>query len=366
MRSFRSSIPVALIFVQAWLCAVAAGETAKAGMDWLEVSKDGKGFVSAGSGKPFTPWGLNYDRDFKMRLLEEYWDAEWQTVVEDFREMKELGANVIRIHLQFASFMDDAQTPNRKSLQQLGRLLALAEETGLYLDITGLACFRKNDAPAWYREATEEQRWAAQARFWEAIAEGCAKSPAVFFYDLMNEPIVAGSQQKPGAWMTGDLAGFTYVQFISLDPAGRATPEIARRWIAQMVAAIRKHDRRHLISLGLLPNAKDVGFPPKDVTGDLDFICVHMYPRTDKLAEDMKTLESFAIGKPLMVEETFSFSCSAAQLRQFMVDSNAFVAGWIGFYWGKTPAQMRGTKDMGEAITLSWLELFQEGRPGRR
>lgn len=362
MNSPPMSVAVALFLA----CTSFAGEEpAKARMEWLEISKDGKGFVRAGSDKPFSPWGVNYDRDFKKRLIEDYWDTEWQTVVEDFREMKELGANVVRIHLQFARFMDDAQTPNRKSLEQLGRLLALAEETGLHLDITGLACYRRSDVPGWYSEANEEQRWAAQARFWEAIAECCAKSPVVFFYDLMNEPIVAGARRKAGDWLTGDLAGFTYCQFITLDPAGRATPEIAKQWIAQMVAAIRKHDRRHLISLGLLPNANKVGFPPKTVTGDLDFVCVHTYPKGDKLAEELKTLESFAVGKPLIVEEIFPINCNTDQLRQFMVDSDRIVAGWIGFYWGQTPAQLRGTRDIGEAILLGWLDFFQKGRPGK-
>ena len=35
---------------------------------------------STDSGRPFVPWGFNYDRDYKMRLIEEYWDKEWNTV----------------------------------------------------------------------------------------------------------------------------------------------------------------------------------------------------------------------------------------------------------------------------------------------
>jgi hypothetical protein len=340
---------------------------AAAEMEWLEVAKDGKGFVRAASGKPFVPWGFNYDRDFKLRLIEEYWDAEWQTVAEDFREMKELGANVVRVHLQFARFMDGPETPNRKSLDQLARLLALAQETGLYLDLTGLGCYRKGDVPGWYNEAAEEQRWAAQARFWEAVAERCADSPAVFFYDLMNEPVVPAGKRKAGDWITGEIAGLSYVQFISLDSAGRSRPEIARQWIAKMVAAIRKHDRRHLISLGMLPDAEGKsGFPPKEVVRELDFLCVHMYPNGKKLAEDLKTVEGFAAGKPLIVEETFPLHCGADEMRRFIVQSRKWVSGWIGFYWGKTPAQLRDSKDLGDALMLAWLELFQKANPNPR
>ena len=109
------------------------------------MSKDGRGFVGAASGKGFTPWGFNYDRDYKLRLLEEYWDAEWATVAEDFREMKQLGANVVRIHLQLPKFMDAPNQPNPHALEQLRRLVDLPD-TGLYLDLTGLGCYRKRIA----------------------------------------------------------------------------------------------------------------------------------------------------------------------------------------------------------------------------
>ena len=262
---------------------VADGPTNSA-LDWIGISKDKRGFVSASSGRRFIPWGFNYDRDYKMRLLEDYWEADWPTVVEDFREMKQLGANVVRVHLQFAKFMDAPDRPNEGALGRLGRLVALAEETGLYLDLTGLGCYRKGDVPAWYSSQDETERWEAQTRFWEAVAGRCAGSPAIFCYDLMNEPIVPGGKRKPGDWLTGELGGFNYCQFISLDQAGRPRPEIARRWVARLVAAIRKHDPRHLITVGLLPNSLEgaawsSGFVPRKIAGHLDFICVHLYPR---------------------------------------------------------------------------------------
>ena len=38
---------------------------------WVAVSKDKKGFVLEPSGKPFIPWGFNYDHDSHGRLLED-------------------------------------------------------------------------------------------------------------------------------------------------------------------------------------------------------------------------------------------------------------------------------------------------------
>jgi aryl-phospho-beta-D-glucosidase BglC (GH1 family) len=177
-------------------------------MEWIGLAKDGRGFEMVASGRPYVPWGFNYDRDYRMRLIEEFWADEWETVEQDFAEMKNLGANVVRVHLQLSAFMDSPTTANAANLDRLGRLLALAERTGLYLDLTGLACYRREKVPPWYDPLPEPARWAVQARFWEAVAGRCAASPAVFFYDLMNEPISPGPDCVAGDWLVGNLAGF--------------------------------------------------------------------------------------------------------------------------------------------------------------
>lgn len=74
-------------------------------LEWVKVSQDKKGFVCEESGERFVPLGFNYDHDDEGRLLEDYWHLEWRTVEEDFLEMKRLGANVVRIHLQVGRFM---------------------------------------------------------------------------------------------------------------------------------------------------------------------------------------------------------------------------------------------------------------------
>ena len=257
---------------------------------------------------------------------------------------------------------------NENALGRLGRLVKLAEETKLYLDLTGLACYRKQDVPAWYNALGETERWEAQAHFWEAVAKCCAASPAIFCYDLMNEPIVPGGARKPGDWLTGELGGFVYCQFISLDQAGRPRPDIARRWIARLTAAIRKHDQRHLLTVGLLPNSLGTeagmsGFIPRAIAGNLDFISVHLYPKTGQLAKDLKTLKGFKIGKPVVIEETFPLGCSAADLGDFIGRSKRHAAGWIGFYWGQTPAELSKSTSVGDTLTAAWLKLFQDMKP---
>ncbi|KKL26519.1 hypothetical protein LCGC14_2394490, partial [marine sediment metagenome] len=233
------------------LLASIGGHILAADLEAVQVADDNHAFVLAESGRKFVPWGFNYDHDETGRLIEDYWDDDWPRIEKDFGEMKLLGANVVRIHLQFGKFMETPGKPNKRSLDQLGRLIRLAERVGLYLDLTGLGCYHKQDVPEWYDRLDEQKRWDAQARFWETVATRCANSPAIFCYDLMNEPVVAGGQKKRDDWLGPAFAGKHFVQFITLETKGRPRPDIARQWTRHLVTAIRKHDRRHLITVGL-------------------------------------------------------------------------------------------------------------------
>src|SRR5205814_1312132 len=120
-------------------------------------------------------------------------------------------------HLQLGKFLNGPKEPNSNSLDRLSSLVRMAERERLYLDLTGLGCYHKNDVPPWYDAMNERDRWDAQASFWELVAKTCADSPAVFCYDLMNEPVVPGGQRKPGDWLGPAFAGKHFVQVITLD-----------------------------------------------------------------------------------------------------------------------------------------------------
>lgn len=348
-----------LLLAFAIACAAPAAE-----LERVRVAANQRSFELTPSGRAFVPWGFNYDHDRRGRLLEDYWDDEWATVEEDFAEMKALGANVVRIHLQTGKFLDDLRTPNEHSLAKLRDLVRLAERTGLYLDLTGLGCYHKQDVPAWYDALPEAERWAAQGRFWEAVAETCAASPAVFCYDLMNEPVVPGAKRGPDEWLGGAFAGKHFVQFIALDPRGRARPDIARDWVRTLVTAIRKHDRGHLVTVGLVDWSLDrpgltSGFVPARVAPDLDFVCVHLYPERGRVEEALTTLRGFAVGKPVLIEETFTLRCGLEEFADFVTRSRAVAAGHVGFYWGQRIDELEG-KSIADAILKQWLEFFRE------
>lgn len=297
--------------------------------------------------------GFNYSRDERFRLIEDYWDADgpegWAKVERDFREMKQLGANVGRLHLQFAKFMDAPGKPNEANLARIGKVAALAEDLGLYLDITSLGTYRAADVPAWYRNSPEKEHWAAQAQFWEAIARECAGHPGIFAYNLMNEPLATASKRPAGEWThPAEIEGLRYVEYIDLNPAGRKPPDIARAWLHQMTQAIRKYDQRHLITVGLIwvDNARleeAAGFPPRKIAPEVDFLAVHVYPERGKVNVALDSLAGYRIGKPIVVEETFPLKCSPMELGDFIQRS----------------------RDVAGRLMLGWLNLFQSLNPNR-
>ena len=363
MRKAAYSIAAGLLLV-----ASASAIAAPRDMPWVAISADQRGFALAENKGAFTPWGFNYDHDERGRLLEDYWLDEWPLVEVNFAQMKKLGANVVRIHLQTGKFLDSPEEANERALAQLGKVLELAERTGLYLDLTGLGCYRKQDVPAWYDELSEAKRWDAQAVFWEAVANRCATSPAVFCYDLMNEPVVPGGRRNDKDWLGPAFAGKHFVQFITLDQQKRPRPEIAAEWVRRLTAAIRRRDPRHLITVGLVDWSLDrpgltSGFVPEKIAKHLDFVSVHIYPERGKIEPALTTLASFAVGKPVVIEETFPLKCSADELERFIEASRRSASGWISFYWGESPERLQASGELGDAILLDWLKRFEKLAP---
>lgn len=344
------------------------GERA-APLPWIRPSADGSHFVTDPGGERFVVWGVNYDHDHAGRLLEDYWHAEWPTVEADFREIRDLGANVVRVHLQLGRFMRGPEEPDAENLARLGKLIALAEELGLYLDLTGLGCYHKQDVPAWYDALDEAGRWAVQARFWQAVAEVGRESPAVFCYDLMNEPILPGAGKPEIEWLAGELGGKHFVQRITLDLKGRSREEVARLWVARLAAAIRQVDPRHMLAVGeipwaqVFPGAKPLFCAP-EIGAPLDLAAMHFYPKAGEVDAALTALKVYEVGKPLVVEEMFPLACSIEELDQFIEGSRPFCDGWISFYWGRTIEEYEQDGDLKGAILAAWLKYFRDHAPG--
>lgn len=327
-------------------------------METVRIAPDKKGFILHPSGDRYIPWGNNYA---SVNIMERLADDPAR-VEREFAAMKAAGANVARIHPEMPRILVGPGKADPRALDLLRRILKIAENSGIHLKITGLACYRIKDRMAWYDSMDERGRWGTQAFFWETIARTCADSPAVFAYDLVNEPAAVG---KPvDGWYTGRMGDVEFCQWLSLNPGGRSGDEIFREWTKRMVAAIRAHDRAHLITMGMLP------FPGayKAAAERLDFVSPHLYPKTGKVDEEIKVLKQFAWGKPVVIGETFPLSCGVDDERAFLLKSRDFAHGWIGQWPDESPEELAELRKAGKAtlqnaIWLSWVELFREIGP---
>lgn len=199
----------------------------------------------------------------------------------------------------------------------------------------------------------------------EAIARTCAVSPAVFAYDLVNEPVAAG--KLADGWYMGRMGEVEFCQRLSLDPGDRKGDEIFREWTKRMVSAIREHDPVHLITMGMFP------FPGayRAVAEQLDFVSPHLYPKTGKVDDEIELLKKFDWGNPVVIGETFPLSCGVDEERDFLLKSRPFAHGWIGHWPDESPAELAELKKTGKAtihnaIWLSWVDLFKEIGPQMR
>lgn len=335
----------------------------------IRISEDGRRFV-AGEQTPFKLWGFNYDHDEQGRLIEDYWHDEWETVVKDFRNMRLHGANVVRVHLQLGRFMRTPQEADPQNLARLEQLIQVAEETGLYLNLTGLGCYHKQDLPDWYDPLSESERWDVQARFWRAVARVGSQSSAVFCYDLMNEPILPGNEPAT-EWLGGELGGKFFVQRLTLELDGRSRQEVAAAWVQKLTAAIREVDQETLLTVGVIPwaltfkGAKPLFYAP-EVGEPLDFVSVHFYPRKDEVDAALTALKVYDIGKPLVIEELFPLKAGIPQTAEFLQRSAEMTDGVISFYWGKTIEEYKTGTDLKSAIMAEWLTWFHEHAPSKK
>lgn len=346
-----------------WLCLLTLigclNEGAEAAdLERVRLDATGSRFVLHPSGKPFVPWGHNYASvDILERLA-----ADPARVEREFAEMRAAGTTVARIHPELPRILAGPRQIKPAALEQLQTLLKIAERSGIYLKVTGLSCYKIKDRLVWYDALDEQGRWDTQAFFWESLARTCAASPAVFAYDLVNEPAAVGKPED--GWYTGRMGEVEFCQRLSLSPGQRSADEVLREWTRRMVAAIRSHDRERLITLGMLP------FPGayRGAAEHLDFVSPHLYPKTGKVEQEIKLLRQFDWGKPIVIGETFPLSCSAADEREFLLQSRDLACGWLGHWPDESPAKLAELKQSGkatihQAIWLSWVELFREVGP---
>lgn len=328
-----------------------------------KISIDNNGGFVNSAAEPFFPWGFNYTNPEGVGLIEDNWQNStvWQIIEADFSEMKALNANVVRIHLQYHQFMLDSETPNTRALDRLSDLVEVAAKNELYLDITGLAAYRASDAPSFYNTLSDEERWQTQKIFWQQIAATIGSHPAVFAFNLMNEPVVSVGCDGMSScdWLPGNsFGGFNFVQNITRNPNRTFGPTM-NNWIAEMTSAIRSEDKNTLITVGFL-NLGAV----KQFADNLDFLSAHIYPKSGMIDTAIDFVLNNQSSIPLVIEETSNLHCTIDELKGFLDAIDGQYDGLMGHYFGKTIDELNDN-DIKDALRKNFLLFFKANNPNK-
>ena len=167
--------------------------------------------------------------------------------------------------------------------------------------------------------------------------------------------------EQSDTWYGGEFGGYTFVQRIVRETAGRDASELARRWIRRLRGSIRKDDRRHLIGLGLLPHLAGP-FGSANVADLLDVLLVHEYPVDGRADEAISLVREFAAQrKPVLLGETAPLQATPGTWQSFLCGSRRYLDGYLAFYDGRTPSEVADSPvDIWYAATLDqFLALRQ-------
>jgi hypothetical protein len=309
--------------------------------------------------KPWRAWGMNWGVSNEAPIIA-YFDhptaANLAVLRTQLGTARSMGANSMRVYLQLGQVMATPTHPHKQTLVALQRLLALAHDDRVYLDITGDLVWRPSRAPQWYERLSWQARWRVQARFWKFVAHAAASSPAVLCYELSSEPTVAPTS----GYYYGQIGNWWFVQSIATATGSRAN-SLARSWTRMLAAAVRSQDDRP-VTIGLLP-VTGGPFAPANIAGLLDMLIVHEYPTTGQAPAALSLIRSFAAShKPVLVGETFMLDDDAATQGAFLTGAARYITGAFEFFDGRDPATM-AVHTIYDAIYKESLDQFMSLRP---
>lgn len=332
-------------------------------MELIVVSSDGQGFAERDSGRPYIPFGTNYygpHTGWAPKIWRKF-DAE--KVREHFPVMNKLGVNCARIFLTAGSFQPDAKTVNEQALKKLDTLINVARETGIRLILTGPDHWE--GSPSYWRpdRFAGEEALRALEHFWKVLGQRYKGEPAIFAWDLLNEPhlpwFVKGWDVRWNMWLkkkytNRDKLNSAWGKELTESDkwGGVAVPEnradagnprlcdwqlfreyLADEWVRRQIEAIRGADPTHLITVGYIQwsyplvrpgqPSRYAAFNPHRQKHWLDFMTIHFYP---------------TMGAPFGSEENWSKNLSYLQaVLAYCHTGKPVVLGEFGWYGGGAP-----------------------------
>lgn len=273
-------------------------------MKIIHTHPDGWGFAEKDGGATFTPWGCNYYDPFTgwpPRIWEQF-DAG--RVSAHFDDIRAIGGNVIRVFTSLTNLLKGPRRVSREGVAKMERMLELAGGHGIRVIWSGPGQWE--GAPAWWREQSLYEGYArpdligAQQAAWRGIAKALKGHPALFSYELHNEPF---SPWKPtpavreawSRWRARHAPGAPQEAPFPAEPLAadwnvhfqRFREHVADEYVKRMTEAIRSQDDTHMVTIGLhqksapfdwYPPDPYAAFNPHRLAPLVDYTSVHYYP----------------------------------------------------------------------------------------
>ncbi len=350
--------------------------------EFIQVADDKWHFETAISQRPFIPFGVNYyDPATYHELPYPAFDVigafDSTTVDRQLREIRNLGANIVRIFLSVVSFEPDLYVLNEANFRKLDTLIQIARQQNLRIIFDLVNDWEGN--PPWesWEYFADETTLLGYEYYLEAMGTRYADEPVIFSWSLQNEPYVRG----PDSGIMGDL-WIPYIQFkygsdVSLAAAWSDYPrtgeswnqikqpdyvseyeplnspgdqrlydyqlfreDIAYNWVRRLTNALYRNDRNHMITIGLdqhstpiknaVPDRTYTAFNPRKIAPFLDYTSIHAYNWWDDATVNI-FIEAIArynfSNKPVVLEE-FNFREAGSTVTPLLNSSS----GWL--HWG--------------------------------
>ena len=370
-------------------------------MQLVVVSPDGKAFLERESTRSYIPFGTNYYDPHTGWAPKVWREFDTEQVRRHFKVMSELGVNCARVFLAAASFQPDVENIDEKSLKKLDTLIKIARESGIRLMLTGPDHWE--GVPSYWRpdRFAGEKALRALERFWAVLGHRYRGEPAIFAWDLLNEPHLpwfeeewrvrwnAWLKNKYGSWQSlkaswgdgvaeKDKWGNVAVPDNRPD-AGNARLQdwqlfrehLADEWVRRQVEAIRRADGTHLVTVGYIQWSYPLvrpgnpgrysAFNPRRQARWLDFVTIHFYPLLgapfssdeawDRNLRYLQAVLAYChVGKPVVLAEFGWYGGGAPQKHPYLSEtqqarwigaeveaSRHLAAGWLSWPFADTP-----------------------------
>jgi endo-1,4-beta-mannosidase len=293
--------------------------------------------------------------------------------------MGELGVNCARVFLTAGSFQPTASTIEEQALAKLDELVEIAGENEIRLILTGPDHW-EGQPDYWKPDRFGgEAALLALERFWDVVGRRYKGEPAIFAWDLLNEPHLPWfiEQWRPqwNAWLSRTYGSREALKAAWGDelteadgwgnvavPEDRADIEnsrlrdwqlfrehLADKWVGRQVEAIRRADPTHLITVGYIQwsyplvrpgnPGRYAAFNPHRQARWLDFVTIHFYPTLGNPFESKENLQRnidylqgvlayCRTGKPVVLGEFGWYGGGAPQHHPYLSEQQQ--ARWIG------------------------------------